>query len=606
MQVIQCQICQVTNEETAQFCRECGGRLQTPAPVAGHAGASSGFEDAAPPQVTAEPPKRQRLHSPILGGGTIGDEDPPPSFQRVKSGQSGANHGPDPSQSGTGGQRRGGLRSPLLGGDDDDMDEPDIAPRGKAFGGFGGGGKGKKTEFPHRHHDADEHQNAEPSQSSQAGGQKNTGARGGLRSPLLGGGAGDADYSGGYDDDAGRGPGKQQGKSGRLRSPILGGGGGDYYEDEIFDDEVEEIDDPTVLRSPLLAVRTPKAHNQPAPVVNNSPMPGPANASIPLPIPVGEPKAAPFVQGPYTQASGGNAPNFAVKNPPLPAPQQPLQQEAGNVQGGPNYAAFPPNPGSQGNQIGIVPQAPSQAPAYSPPPAPAAPPGTPAGNGNAGSAADGQYNYGVNNAAPGYQAPLPKPPLPQSPSASASVPALPASTSSMPRPNQQALPPTNFDAGSESSTPARATGTRMPAADQSESGSDMPKARGMRGSKLLGDVSDDPIGPLDRRARFADRRSKGTGHSMAAVDDDDQDVPFSKGGRSSMQSGMSSAPANPMAPILMALAVVALLAKGYYMSTYLGNPNLLTTALPATIDQLTSMLVLVGIILFAMKASQKS
>jgi hypothetical protein len=528
----------------------------------------------------------------------MGDEDPPaPSFQRVKSGQTGANHGPDPSQSGTGGQRRGGLRSPLLGGDDDDMDEPDLAPRGKAFGGFGGGAKGKKTEFPHRHHDADDHHDGESSQSSQsspAGGQKSTGARGGLRSPLLGGGAGDADYSGGYDDDGGRGPGKPQGKSGRLRSPILGGGGGDYYEDEIFDDEVEEINDPTVLRSPLLAVRTPKAHNQPAPVVNNSPMPGPANAP---PIPVGEPKAAPFVQGPYTQASGGNAPNFAVKSPPLPTPQQPLAQEAGNVQGGPNYAAFPPNQANQGNQIGIVPQAPSQAPAYSPPPAPPAPPGTPAGNGGAGATADGQYNYGVNNASPGYQAPLPKPPLPQSPSASASVPALPAPANSMPLPNQQALPQ------------SRATGTKMPAADDGEfssgSGSEQPKARGMRGSKLLGDVSDDPIGPLDRRARFADRRNKGTGHSMAAVDDDDQDVPFNKGGRPSMQSNMSSAPANPMAPILMALAVVALLAKGYYMSTYLGSPNLLTTALPATIDQVTSMLVLVGIILFAMKASQK-
>ena len=606
--MIQCQICQVTNDESAQFCRECGGRLQTAAPL--QPSAATTHTESEPQEVAAhvDPPKRQRLHSPILGGGGGNDDDidpPAPSFQRVKSGQGNpGGSGSNPSLS----QGRRGLRSPLLGGDGDEMDEPDVAPRGKSgFGGFGGG-KQKKTEFPHRHHEAEE--NHEQSQNPNAGsgsgsgsgpgaigGQKSTGARG-LRSPLLGGGAGDGDYAGGYEGDNPRASGKQS-KSGRLRSPILGGGGGgdDYYEDEIFDDQVEEINDPTVLRSPLLAARSPKHSNAGASMQGTPAM---SNQNIP----VGGPKAAPFVQGPYTQASAGNAPNFAASSPPMPQ----AQPDPANAQGGPNFAAFPPN---QGNQIGIIPQAPNQAPAYTPPPAPPAPaPAMPPANPE-------QYSYGVpasagqnpnlsaqNMTPPNYQAPMPKPPMPQQTG---------NSLNGMPRPNQQALPSADRsndrpnDSNNRSNNLNSSTGTGMePAVDEAA-----PKARGMRGSKLLGDVSDDPIGPLDRRARFADRRgtSRGTGHGMSAVDDDeDDDQSFSKGNRGGSNNfgAPGSGGANPMAPILMALAVVALIAKGYYMSTYMGNPNLFTTALPATIDQLTSMLVLVGIILFALKAAQKS
>jgi hypothetical protein len=59
-----------------------------------------------------------------------------------------------------------------------------------------------------------------------------------------------------------------------------------------------------------------------------------------------------------------------------------------------------------------------------------------------------------------------------------------------------------------------------------------------------------------------------------------------------------------MAPLLMAAAVIALIAKGYYMSSF--KLDILAHNVPGTIDQVASMLVLIGIIMFAMKASQKS
>ncbi|MBS2005833.1 MAG: hypothetical protein JST01_02255 [Cyanobacteria bacterium SZAS TMP-1] len=598
MQVIQCQICQVTNEEAAPFCRECGGRLQSAAPPM----PAQAAEPEAAPQ--PEPPKRPRLHSPILGGGGDIDEDdsPAPSFKRVKSGQGGSPM--SQSQSGTGGQKRGGLRSPLLGGDVDDMDEEDMAPRGK--GGFGAfaGGKPKKTEFPHRHSDGDlEAHDA----GASTGGQKTTGARGGLRSPLLGGGGDDEDY----DDQPSAGRAPRPAKPGRLRSPILGGGGDDYYDEEVFDEVVEEIDDPTVLRSPLLAVRTPKAHAAP-PQGQQKPQP-----QAPAPQPAVAEKSAPFVQGPYTQASG-SAPNFALS-------------AGNNANAGPNYQPFPPAPGPQpGAAAGIAaPQAPTQAPAYSPPPAPPAPagmqsqPSQPAQSmQNMPSMGGDAYNYG-------YQNPQSQPVQSQSAGYQAPLPPAPAASSPLPtRPNQQALPPNpgamapEFSAEPTPQAPPKAspkaTGTKM---DAGVSEDEQPKLKGMRGSKLLGEVSDDPIGPLDRRSRFDDRRTtprgsdrRGTQSSLAALHKADEieadDLPV---GRSPYTGGMSSggsmgggSAANPMAPLLMAFAVIALIAKGAYIASFLSKPDVLAANMPATIDQVTTMLVLIGLILFAMKASKKN
>jgi len=151
----------------------------------------------------------------------------------------------------------------------------------------------------------------------------------------------------------------------------------------------------------------------------------------------------------------------------------------------------------------------------------------------------------------------------------------------------------------------RATGTRFDAAP-AEDAEDQPKARGMRGSKLLGDVSDDPIGPLDRRSRFADRRSnpKHDKHASQADTGDHEPVQTLRGASNyAAKSGGSAAP-NAMAPLLMASAVIALLAKGFFMSTWITKPGILAN--PATIDQIGEMIVLLGITLYAIKASQKS
>jgi hypothetical protein len=98
--------------------------------------------------------------------------------------------------------------------------------------------------FPHRHNDLpapEEHENTgRPGKSR------------GLRSPLLGGDDGDFEEMPSIE--AARPHGTSQ--SGRLRSPILGGGS-DYIDDEYEEEDEVKADDPTALRSPLLAVRAP-------------------------------------------------------------------------------------------------------------------------------------------------------------------------------------------------------------------------------------------------------------------------------------------------------------------------------------------------------------
>jgi hypothetical protein len=537
------------------------------------------------------------------------------------------------------------------------MDEEDVAPRGKAgFGAFQGG-RQKKTEFPHRHHDEGDAQDPghAPGQGN-TGGQKNTGARG-LRSPLLGGGGGGDDS---YDDDAPRGGKARPMKPGKLRSPILGGGSGgdDYYDDEVFEEEeLQEINDPTVLRSPLLAVRTPRAHHpQNQATTNNQPpqpaqrpmaAPEPAQAQANMQAPDG--KSAPFVQGPYSQASTGNAPNFALAGGPA-MPQAPVQvtQADPAFRGGPNYQPFPPNQSAQA-AVG-APQAPSQQPAYSPPPAPAAPPGFGQKSNQAGASApvavavapaQDPYAYGLASNLASNLAGNPTEPMPsadptpsaQQPSSNYQAPLPPAPSAAAPRPNQPALPPNPSSVSPSSSatalpsmpktpgeipTPntakagsAKATGTKFDAADSGEV--EAIKHRGMRGSKLLGDVTDDPVGPMDRRSRFNDRRTtpRGSdrrgGSASSLADDDDHDrepVQTLRGGsHANLSGGGASAAPNPMAPLLMIAALIGIIIKGLYISSF--KMDELMHNLPATIDQVWGIVVLLAIVLFAVKAQSR-
>jgi len=305
------------------------------------------------PQPPTSKPKGG-LRSPLLGGDEI-DDEPPQS---------------------PGGKRKGGLRSPLLSGDDD---EPPAAPRkglrspllddeeitgGKGKGGLrspllrGDDDEGDRTPFPHRSKGAgDDDWQPRPYPP-----------KGGLRSPLLGGSDDDS-----FDDEprAPRNkPGSTTGGRQRLHSPVLGSGGDEYY-DDYEDEEPYDDDDPNVLRSPLLAARQKLPTEKPAP----KPAPAPPQAPAPQPAPAQNPQQARPPQGqlgqvdygwgtkqagqpdPYLQQPsapyGAPQPQTLQPSPysPQPAQQQPQQQQWPAAKSdfaqpapSPNQADTPPKP----------------------------------------------------------------------------------------------------------------------------------------------------------------------------------------------------------------------------------------------------------------------
>jgi hypothetical protein len=528
--VIQCQICQVANEDIAQFCKECGGRLTPAKPLITNPSPlqQAPVQQAAAPAEPQTQPK-PKLRSPLFGGGSDADnnfdddEEVQPSLNKAKG---------------------KGLRSPLLGGADED-EEPAFEPkprdaksrgalRSPMFGGGGGdGGKNKehKSTFPHRSHDVEAEHEPSPAAKLEPGRHQSKG----LRSPLLGGD--DFDPEAGLEEEPG-----MHGKAGgqvkahhRLRSPILGATD-DGYEDEIFDEEVDDVDDPTVLRSPLLAVKTPRAKPAPAPAPAPAPVPTqamPAPAPAPMPVQA-MPTAMPLQQAPA----------------PYPAVPQ----------------AFAPNSPSS------PPAAPTSAPQYEPRPAPSP------SNSQFGMAAQNpsHYDYGVsaNSAAPvSMPAPVPAP---------------------MPAPAPQSVQPAPSPAPSPSAV----------------SDSDSGVKKGMRGSKLLGssgngdDDDDELLGPQDRRNKSRERRmSRPDRRSSSSIDIDDDDdalAPSIRRGSSGAGGG-----ANPMAPLLMAAAAFALIVKAYVFIPLLGNPDLFTKNMPYVLEQVSTMAVLLSLIMYAMKASQK-
>jgi hypothetical protein len=222
--VINCDICQVANDDALLFCKDCGGRLKrpTPAPPA---------EVSPAPVAQAPQAPKPKLRSPILGGGSDEDfEDEPvrPAGKgKTKSSK--------------------GLRSPMLGGGgDDDFDEPDEQPVKRGKGGLRspmlGGGSGDD--------DFDEPEEPSPKRG-----------KGGLRSPILGS-SGDEPQ------------GKPKGRSkGGLRSPILGGAAD--LDDNDDDDDYQPAPKGRGLRSPILGggdkhakhdIEFPHRHNDlPAP-----------------------------------------------------------------------------------------------------------------------------------------------------------------------------------------------------------------------------------------------------------------------------------------------------------------------------------------------------
>jgi hypothetical protein len=296
--VIDCPICHVMNEDMARFCAECGQRLTPgaqsapaaaapatapapgamqpqggmPGPGGAYGGAMPNQRPGAPsgpqpnpgmapnmgaqPSRPAEPPKpAHKLHSPLLG-----DPEPPAEmhdgradYSRLRgAGRPGA--APEPP---AGGQRRG-LHSPLLGDSYDEPPAPVDPPSGS--------GRRKGLHSPLlQGDDVEDYIDTQPSRGTKPG------KGGGLRSPLLGG----------MDDDE---PAPSK-RGGHLHSPLLGGGSDLDYDapakprniggsskkphlhspilGDVFDDDDDDygngsnVDDPNVLRSPLLAAKVP-------------------------------------------------------------------------------------------------------------------------------------------------------------------------------------------------------------------------------------------------------------------------------------------------------------------------------------------------------------
>jgi hypothetical protein len=327
--VIQCPICQVVNEDTALFCAECGQRF-------GPAASEPPKMQSAPPQQPApqaqplaslaqQQPnqKKIKLHSPMLSGGDEPEEEgySKPQLSRLR-GTSNAGPGGRPSATpqtsegrSTGGRKH--LRSPLLGGADDDFDEEEEepvsrskpAPRKTGGGGLrspllgeSGGdfddddeppaprsssGKKPKLRSPLLGEDDDDEDDypaqRRPKPRPTSGGEppRSSSASGGLRSPLLGGGdaepvspgpmapkgrsagglrspllKGGDDYDDDDDEPVRPSPNRTPKSPGRqkLHSPMLGDSDS-YYDDDDDDDDEDDDGNPDVLRSPLLAAK---------------------------------------------------------------------------------------------------------------------------------------------------------------------------------------------------------------------------------------------------------------------------------------------------------------------------------------------------------------
>jgi hypothetical protein len=255
-----------------------------------------------PPQ-RIDPPKRPKLHSPMLHNTSMldayeDDEDQPRKPQdpqrrggALRSPLLGGDDDAEPPVKQS--KSRGGLRSPLLGAEPDD-DEPPQSPGGRAKGlrspllrgeddpdarssGRGAGAKPqglrspllggdddtpKRGGFPHRSqpmdYDDEEEHNVKP-------------AKGGLRSPLLGG-APDDDYEPRRSNQPRQG--EPSGARRRMHSPLIDGTG-DYYQQDHYEEESDyDENDPNVLRSPLLAARQ-KLHDQKAQAQSQAPAPTP-------------------------------------------------------------------------------------------------------------------------------------------------------------------------------------------------------------------------------------------------------------------------------------------------------------------------------------------
>lgn len=369
--MIQCPICHVLNEDRSLFCAECGQRFapqapapQAPAPQVNAPSPPPENINATPPPEA--PPKRPaiKLHSPILGGGSVEPEEPAPGRNRFASsrfggGSTGSNPvaGPSPNARNRGPARqdfgddededtnpkskpRKGLHSPLLDFGDDE-------PEQQSDGHYKAQSK-SQIMFPHRSRGASTGSNAQVPPEPDADPTPRPQGKGGLRSPLLGGD--DSDQYDEGDDDFSN-PNQPRKK---LRSPVLDGNPRSNNR-FVPDPPVEIREESNVLRSPLLARKVPLPEKQ---------APG---AAVPPPEPPAKINQPPGQQSGWPQApqrpDSGVWSNTPVQNEMQAPPQAP------NVPQTPQFVppavpsfdqSAPPNQPAYGQPSFNQPNAPTQ------------------------------------------------------------------------------------------------------------------------------------------------------------------------------------------------------------------------------------------------------
>lgn len=330
--MIQCPVCQVSNEPNSQFCRECGNRIERrsePRPKL-KSPLLSGYEEpetyddepnvsklrgVKPSKPAKAPGEKTKLRSPLLRDDVDDDDSWDNSQQEERRSLSGNNTG------------KNKLRSPLLGDGDDDDDDFDSPPSG-------GGMPRVRRKSPSAALNP-----SMPSPNQDTGNQSSKGGKPKLRSRLLD----TSDYEE-YDDDW---------------------------------DEDEDKEDTHALRSPLLRARkhqddkpdrtVPSQQMPQAQQMSQAPGPGPAPAPMPVPTtpmsplnPMNQPNNPPASMVPPAQASL-----------PMPAPQPPHQQPAQPPQPQASLPS-PHNPASP-TSSGIFAQQPSFQPPNLPAPTPEVP-----------------------------------------------------------------------------------------------------------------------------------------------------------------------------------------------------------------------------------------
>ncbi|MBX9877199.1 MAG: zinc ribbon domain-containing protein [Candidatus Obscuribacterales bacterium] len=276
--MINCPICSVVNDDAARFCAECGQRLQPdPAPVATQMPAKEP-EIAAPPPVQAAPeivPTQPAVTPEAISAIEEAKRPTPPKPMKK-------------------------LHSPLLKPDEyEEEEEPPIHTTGK---------KGRALRSPILG-------GSEPSYEYESEQDEFASKHKGLRSPLLGGSeveqpqhrfAAEPSHT----------------RPGHLHSPLLDS---TYDEYDDFIDDFETVEDPNVLRSPLLAAKVPM-HTHSHEPKEETPAPTPA-----APPPVTPPVAPPASMNPPISSPVSVPPTSSPMPVATPTPSAPSQTPSMNT-----------------------------------------------------------------------------------------------------------------------------------------------------------------------------------------------------------------------------------------------------------------------------------